>query len=382
MREHLNKENRNNGLCVTRRAAIGAVLAGMSFLGSGVISLSSPSAAYALTASEQDAILAQAKDLRSQLSEAEGAYYEAVARKEGAEMQRQQAEEQLTEIEGQLSSEQEILGTLLRSDYMGSSRLETITNILSCSDDVDTLLERIAYYQNLTAKQTSAVESVVELRDQQQQAIDEIDKQIEEIDKQTALEEQKQQELHEKIAEIQPQINEIADAVMDSALSTDKNSALEPIMSYLTSVSDVTDAQSRILKSAMQLTQYAGSNYCERWVNQVYRNAGFDVPGYASAYADYLANGTHSLSEARPGALLFGAGSSTVYNHVMIVVSVVFEDDGVTVDKTKSLCIDNELARAGRVATWAEQEEWFVAGPHGGATMWSCGTYPGVDLGF
>ena len=95
MREHPNKENRNNGLCVTRRAALGAVLAGMSLLGSGAISLSSPSPAYALTASEQDAILAQAKDLRSQLSEAEGAYYEAVARKEGAETQRQQAEEHL-----------------------------------------------------------------------------------------------------------------------------------------------------------------------------------------------------------------------------------------------------------------------------------------------
>lgn len=342
--------------------------------------VASPVRAYADESS--DAVLAQAKELRNQLIAAQSQYYEAIARQEAANTQKADAEKRLGEIEEQLSGEQDKLGRLMHGNYVGSSRFEQIASIVTKSSDLDEMIEGLTYYNNLTDRQTDAVNSVKELQRQQEETIAEIERQAEETAKQAEEASQREEELQAKIAELQPQINEIADAVTSAALSTDKNSAFEPIMNFLTSVSDVTDAQRRVIESAMKLTQFAGSQRCEAWTSAVYANAGLpDGPGYVSAYADYLANGKYDLNDARPGMLLFGAGSHRVYHHVLVCISVVYDENG-NVDHDKSLLIDNELARAGKLATWSETEDWFVASADGPATLWAAGVYPGCEEAF
>ena len=342
--------------------------------------VTSPVRAYA--DENSDAILAQAKELRNQLIAAQSQYYEAIARQEAANTQKADAEKRLGEIEEQLSGEQDKLGRLMHGNYVGSSRFEQIASIVTKSSDLDEMIEGLTYYNNLTDRQTDAVNSVKELQRQQEETIAEIERQAEEAAKQAEEASQKEEELQAKIAELQPQINEIAYAVTNKALSTDKKSAFDSIINYLTSVSNITDAQRRVIESAMKLTSYAGNSMCEAFVSRCFKNAGLPSgPGYYSAYANYLANGKYDLNDAIPGEILYGAGSHKTFHHAMICISIVYDNNG-NVDHDKSLLIDNELARAGKVATWSETEDWFVASADGPATLWAAGVYPGCEEAF
>lgn len=345
--------------------------------------VASPVRAYADESS--DAILAQAKELRNQLIAAQSQYYEAIARQEAANTQKADAEKRLGEIEEQLSGEQDKLGRLMHGNYVGSSRFEQLASIVTKSSDLDEMIEGLTYYNNLTDRQTDAVNSVKELQRQQEETIAEIERQAEEAAKQAEEASQREEELQAKIAELQPQINEIASQVSEEALTSTASAAYEPIINYLTSVQDLTENQQKIIKSALQLTGFQGSNYCERFVNRAVSNAGFDVPGYASAYDDFLANcKTTDLNDARPAALIFSSGNSLMFNHVGLVVSVGYEDDGVTVDPDKLIIVDNESHNRSGLYTLTEWTSWMRSGPHNGGKkgFWGFGQYPGAPIGY
>ena len=345
--------------------------------------VTSPVRAYADESS--DAILAQAKELRNQLIAAQSQYYEAIARQEAANTQKADAEAKLAEIEEQLSGEQDKLGRLMHGNYVGSSRFEQIASIVTKSSDLDEMIEGLTYYNNLTDRQTDAVNSVKELQRQQEETIAEIERQAEEAAKQAEEASQKEEELQAKIAELQPQINEIAAQVSEEALGSSLYSAYEPIITYLTSVQDLTENQQKIIKSALQQTGYRGASLCESWTWNCVHNAGFTTPSYPSAYASFLANcKTTDLNDARPAALVWASGSSTLYNHTGIVVSVGYYDDGVTVDPDKLLIVDNESHNRSGMYNLTEWESWMTSGPHNGGKkgFWGFGQYPGASIGY
>lgn len=339
--------------------------------------VTSPVRAYA--DENSDAILAQAKELRNQLITAQSSYYEAIAKQEAANTQKADAEAKLAEIEKQLSGEQDKLGKLMHGNYVGSSRFEQLASIVTKSSDLDEMIEGLTYYNNLTDRQTDAVNSVKELQRQQEETIAEIERQAEEAAKQAEEASQKEEELQAKIAELQPQIREISTAVTEEAVGSDKYSAYEKIINYLTSVNTLTDLQVKVIKAALTEQYWVGSNLCEAWIRRVLVKAtgNSNLPSYASAYQDFLHNcKTTDINDAVAGSICYCSGSSAQFNHVSAVISVAYLDDGITIDMDHTLVQDNEGTRThpGGIPM-SEFVKWQTSGPHNGGKkgIWGYG---------
>lgn len=87
------------------------------------------------------------------------------------------------------------------------------------------------------------------------------------------------------------------------------------------SVNDlVTNISDAIVASAHN-TPSPGAGWCEAWAEQVYRNAGLQVPYYATAYDAYKACVISTSMDNIPvGAAVFGTGSGSYAGHVGIYI--------------------------------------------------------------
>ena len=127
---------------------------------------------------------------------------------------------------------------------------------------------------------------------------------------------------------------------------------------------EVTEEQGAIIKSAYS-TPYSGSNMCEAWAENVYRNAGIDVPLMASAYAAWSEYGrSDDMDSIPPGSWVYGSGTDVVNNHVGIYVG-------------SGLVMDNEASKSKTAVKMDRWLSWQTAvGVGTGTSGWFGWGYP------
>lgn len=87
------------------------------------------------------------------------------------------------------------------------------------------------------------------------------------------------------------------------------------------SVNDLVTNISDAIVASAQNTPSPGAGWCEAWAEQVYRNAGLQVPYYATAYDAYKACVISTSMDNIPvGAAVFGTGSGSYAGHVGIYI--------------------------------------------------------------
>lgn len=87
------------------------------------------------------------------------------------------------------------------------------------------------------------------------------------------------------------------------------------------SVNDLVTNISDAIVASAQNTPSPGAGWCEAWAETVYRNAGLQVPYYATAYEAYKACVISTSMDNIPvGAAVFGTGSGSYAGHVGIYI--------------------------------------------------------------
>ena len=87
------------------------------------------------------------------------------------------------------------------------------------------------------------------------------------------------------------------------------------------SSSDIVTNISEAIVASAKSTPSPGAGWCEAWAEQVYRNAGLEVPYYPTAYDAYKACVISTETNNIPvGAAVFGTGSGSYAGHVGIYI--------------------------------------------------------------
>ena len=321
--------------------------------------------AYADEAEDLKTVVAEFNDAESSIKALQNEYIAAVRIETELTAQIDVLEEDLAKLEGQISQHQETLGKIAVAGYKEPS-VELLINVILDSENIEDARRNLEYTLCVLNYESEIIEELDDLKSEQEL------KTVEAAEKKRTLEDQK---IH--LASVKEQMEKrkegLSEEIVDlraklAAVSADKSAKeqMENILNYLSSVSDLTETQEAIIRSAYT-TPYAGGNLCEAWAEQVYRNAGVPVPLLESAMAGkekyFISDSTDNIP---PGAWVYGSGvgyMGALYGHVGIYVG-------------NGLIMDNEGSRTKKAVPIEQWVSWQTASQNG-KTGWYGWGYPG-----
>lgn len=322
-----------------------------------------------------EALEGEARELRDKINGAKDAYIGAVQRHEEAAAAVGTAREELGGIEEQLTEQQRTLSTLVKTQYTSSVDMGMLT-ILTSSETFSGLSEALDCLKEIESKKVSATNQIKELHNTQSEAVTALEQAMTEADESARQAEEDQARFQDELDGLRPRINDLMGEVKARLNGSTGSAQLQEAMSFLENIDGISETQSAIVRSAYG-TGYAGWSRCEAWAEAVYRNAGFRMNSYGSAYTDYEDNCVSEDWNTCPaGALVYASGSSGPYSHVGIcVLNGGGGPDTIWV-------MDNEGSRSGKALTLTEWLKWQTAVSwNNGRTGWFGWGHPdGVSL--
>lgn len=310
----------------------------------------------------------QANGIRDKMDAAQSEYLAAVQMQEECDAQVASIEGEIDDNDEVLEQKREELGRLCASDYK-NTKANAMYQILFDADTVSAITQALGYFASLEKDRADVIADIERLQDEHDALIEELgNKKALAVEQQASAESSKAM-LDEQLEALAPELNSLQDAFTDDLAGMDEASQLKQSLDYLTDFRGITDTQVAIIRSAYS-TGYAGADRCEAWAEQVYRNAGISVPMLASAWASYATYAmSDGLDDIKPGAFIYGSGTSSIYNHVGIYVG-------------NGLVMDNEGSRSGAAVTVEEWLSWqtVTSSNNGQSGYFGWGYPPGLDF--
>lgn len=317
----------------------------------------------------------EVREVRDKISECQATRIESIRVQEEAERTLEEERAKLDEIQARLDAQQESLSQIVKMQYTmgdGTRMLDMITS----SESFASLSESMDYLNGIETKKLNATAQVLELRDAQQDVLDQLEEDERAAREAAERADADEQAMRDRLEEMRPRINELLGEVKARLSGSTGNAQLQEALSFLENVEGISDTQAALVRSAYH-TGYAGWKRCEAWVEYVYHNAGVSMGGYGSAYSDYEDNFVSDDWNTMPaGALAFGSGSSGPYSHVGICV---FNGGG---GPDTIYVMDNEGSRNSKAVTLTEWLKWqTTVSWNNGRSGWFGWGYPdGANL--
>lgn len=314
--------------------------------------------AFADESSDPNALMDQVRNVRSQIDESQTKYLSAVQESAQYQAQLDEAQNELTNIQNELADKQAFLGTICKTEYRDPIA-KTMLDALLSSTSFGDVIQKIEYANKLMQQRADAAASIAKLESDQLDKMSDIQTKKDASDQAAKEATESENSWKAKLNDMRPQLEQIRSAYLATMNGKAGNSQLESAINYLQDVDGMTDIQQRILRAAYS-TPYCGSNYCEKWVMNVYRNAGIQMGMYATAWDDYCAlNVSNDVDAAPVGALAYSSGTGIYAGHVGIVVAA-------GTGNKDALILDNEGSRTMKAVTVKEWESWMRPSPNNG----------------
>lgn len=295
--------------------------------------------------------LKEARELSSSIKQCQSDYLQATQIAGEKQSQVDALNDELSGIQGSLDSESKRLSDLMEQEYKSSGGMQGLNELLT-RGSMESIGRFVRVSTLLNNDKAATISNISSLKQEKQSAMDSLIEDRTEAATAAQQAQAKEEELSEQLSELQPKIKDYEQAIADDILTQSQSQQLQTIIDFLSVAGSETGLQAKIVKAAYS-TPYAGSNYCERWAMNVYQNAGVSVKRYPCAWDDCADNmRSTDLDHIPTGALIYGGGSSSVYNHVGVVV---FGSDG---DRSTVRILDNEGARKGKTVSLQEWESW------------------------
>ena len=328
-----------------------------------------PLCAYADDASDLKELTEEFEKTEASIKALQDEYITAVRIESELSAQIEVLEAELADLERDIDKHNEIIAQLAVAEYKQPSA-ERLINILFDAQSLEDARRNFEYTTHIMDYESKIVAELDDLKSEREL------KSIEVAEKKRTLDEEKihlstlKGQLEKSNEELSPKIESLKNKL--SSISADKSSTaqMENILSYLDSVTELTETQEAIVRSAYS-TPYAGGNLCEAWAEQVYRNAGVPVPLLESALAgkeEYFVS--DSTDHIPPGAWVYGSGvgyMGSLYGHVGIYVG-------------NGLIMDNEGSRTKRAVPIDEWVSWQTASQNGKSGWYGWGYPGGLDF--
>lgn len=326
-------------------------------------------AAYA---GASDDLMTRVKSIRASLDGSKSEYLSAVQRTSELQAQSEELSAHLEEIRAQIADKRQDLANMLVQEYK-SPTTQSFISAISEAGSLEEALRQFEYAALMAQSRSAAIAEVQALVRQANESMEEIEMKVREAMSASEEAEAAQSSWDEQLAELRPQVRALREKYWEEAASTSGSAQLEAAIAYLEDIDGVTDVQLALLRSAYK-TGYAGADRCERWTENVYRNAGVVIGNYAGAAQDAQANMRSDDLDVIPvGALVFGSGSGSDmgrrYGHVGICVA-----SGT--GNGDALIIDNEGSKDKKAVRLDEWSEWQVS------TSWVSGKQGAFGWGY
>lgn len=317
------------------------------------LSLSFPQYSFAADASNNSEIMQQVKSLRTSIESSQREYLSAVQYAQQLDSQYEVTQKELDDLHKKLEDRKGDLDSIIIDEYK-TPIVDTFLNAIVGSGTIEQVFEQIEYANRIAQDRIQTTGDVVTLSKKAEEKREEL-----EIKKgatqQAMLEAEAAKSVwQERLDEMRPQIKKIRSEYFSQVADTTGYAQLDAALTYLEDVDSATDEQIRILQAAYN-TGYSGSNYCERWAEAVFRNAGVAHGNFISANSaaqSYVRN--TDLNSIPVGALVYGSGTSVPYGHVGICVAA-------GTGNMDALIIDNEGSRTKTAVPLYEWAEWQTA---------------------
>lgn len=330
------------------RAALGALLAFL--LSASVLSFPLMQTPIAYADDDNQQLMEQVRSIRASVDSAQAEYLSATQYAEQISAQYETTQQTLSDLRSQLNNKKGELESLMIDEYK-SPIVDTFLSALYGATGLDQVFAQLEYANRIVADRTRTTREVARLAAEAEEKSNELEaKKI--ASAQATEDAQAAKDVwNSHLDEMRPQIKQLRELYFAQVESTSGYAQLESALAYLEDIETATDAQVALLHAAYN-TGYAGSNYCERWIEAVYRNAGISHGNYVGASDNMVANMRYDDLESIPvGALVFGSGTSAPYGHVGICVAA-------GTGNHDALILDNEGSRSKKAVPLSEWGEW------------------------
>ena len=345
---------------------IAVIVSALAMIATSMLA-SDPTPAYADDMDRLHELQTQANEIRRNIEAAQGEYLSAVQMQEDYANQKQQIQSEIETNSTELEAKKAELDDIYASDYK-NTKMYTMFQVLFDADTVKAVAAALNYFSYMEDDKLTVINEMVQLQNEHDSLIAELDEKTEMAKEQQSAAESTKAMFDEQLDALAPELTELQDEFTAELTAMPESQQLQESLNYLTDFRGITDTQVAIIRSAYS-TPYAGVDRCEAWAEQVYRNAGISVPMLASAWASYATYAiSDGLDDIKPGAFIYGSGTSSIYNHVGIYVG-------------NGLVMDNEGSKTGAVTV----EEWLswqtVASVNNGQSgYFGWGYPPGLDF--